>query len=387
MVTTNKHNASENLQDCEKIEGLGFSSFIYPLMFTCFIGMSTINIFSLAQVDSWISIIVGSIIGIIPFLLVMYIIKNSNGEDILTLNINIFGKVFGTIINVIINIILVLFASLILYNLSLFLDTQYIPDTSSLYVKILIMIPVIYAASRSIATISRISQAVLIINIILFLLSAIGIVSDFDMNNMLPVLAEGSVPTILGGIQYAIFAALPLFLLTIIPTKLLKNKKNIVRNSSIIYILTSIILLIMFVITTGVLGYEVVSVYKYPEYMVLKYFSLFDIIERIEGTLGIQFVFSMFVFITLIIYMCSKSINIVWKDLKLQQLLPTLLGILIIFISSIMFKNSTFATLFIGKYIPWIVGITFSIVILLEVIGVSIRNAINKKSNELVEEI
>lgn len=383
MVNENKDSNVENLQDCEKIEGLGFSSFIYPLMFTCFIGMATLNIFSVAQVDSWISVIVGAIIGLIPFSLVMYIIKNSKGENILDLNISLFGKRIGTIFNVIINIILIFLGSLILYNLSLFLDTQYIPDTSSLYVKILIMVPVIYAASRSIATISRISQVVLIINIALFLLSALGIISDFDTNNMLPVLAKGSMPVLFGGIQYAIFSGLPLFLLTIIPTKLLKNQKNIVRNSTIVYILTNVMILAMFVITIGILGYEVVSIYKYPEYMVLKQFSLFGIIERLEGTLGIQFVFSMFVFITLIIYICSKSINVVWKDLKLQQLFPTLIGILMIGISGIMFKNSTFATFFIGKYVPWIFGIVLSAIILILCIGIFVRNVINKKSTDL----
>ncbi len=384
MVNTENDIDTSKLNDSDKIQGLGVSSFIFPLIYSCFLGMASYNIFHTAQVNAYISVILGSLIGIIPFLLVMYILKNSGGEDIIDLNISLFGNVVGTIINAILNIALILFATLILYNLALFLDTQYIPDTSSLYVKILLITVIIYAASKSIATISRISQIIFIINLALFLLSCIGIVSEFDYNNLLPVLSDGIKPVVCGGIEYMIFGVLPLFLLTIIPTKLVKNKEHIMRNSSIMYIISSIIIFIIFLIITGVLGYEVISIYKYPEYMVLKKFSLFDIIERIENTLALQNVFSMFIFLTLIVYICSKSIKKVFNKLKSQELIPTLLGILILVLSNYIFENSSYATEFILKYIPYIVGIVLGVFILLTSITIFIRNLINKKSNDLL---
>lgn len=374
----------ENLTDAKQIKGMGFSSLIYSIFITCFLGMATYNIYNLAKVDSYISAIIGMVLGIIPLLLVMYIIKNSNGEDIVDLNIKLFGKVFGNIVNIIINVVLVLFASLILYNLSLFLDTQFIPDTSSLYVKILVMVPVLYAASKDIGTISRVSQIIFIINIGLFLLSAIGIFTEFDANNLLPVLENGVTPVFKGGIQYALFGGLPLFLLTVVPFKLVSNKEKVNRNVSIIYIITNVIIFCMFVITIGVLGYEVISIYKYPEYMVLKSFSLFGIVERIENTLALQFTFSMSITITLIVYICSKSVKSVFKKLKSQQLIPTIISIAIIAISSNLFENSAFATNIISKYAPYIVGITFSFLILFIASTIFLKNYINNKNEKRV---
>ena len=180
-----------SLDESDKIQGLGYSSFTYALMFSAFLGMGTTNLYNIAGVDTWISTIIGSILGIIPLLFILYIIKHSKGENILDLNLNIFGKVAGTILNVLLNIFVLFFSALIFYNLTLFLNTQYIPDTSNLYIKIVLIIPVIYAASKSIPVISRVSQIILIANIILFLFSFIGITEEMSIENLLPILSDG----------------------------------------------------------------------------------------------------------------------------------------------------------------------------------------------------
>ncbi len=370
MVNTD---TQEIQNDYDKVQSIGYSSFVYALMFNPFLGMATYNIFKIAKVDTWISVIIGSIIGIIPLLLILYIIKHSRGDNILDLNIRIFGKIFGNIMNILINISVILFVSLILYNLSLFLNTQYIPDTSSLYIKILIIIPVIYGASKSISTLSRVSQIVLIINVILFLISLFGITGDVNFNNMLPIMSDGILNPIFGAIQYAIFGVLPLFFLTIIPTKLVPDSEKITKKVSIMYILVNVILFIMIFITTAILGYEIISIYKYPEYMVLKRFSLFEIIERVENTLAIQFVFSMFVSITFGTYFINASLKKVFKKVKSQQIFVYIVGIALITISTVMFKNSDIATQFILNVVPYIIGITLSFFIIVTFIGVFIK--------------
>ncbi len=380
MVNTD---TQEIVNDYDKVQSMGYSSFVYALMINPFLGMAIYNIFKIAKVDTWVSALVGGIIGIIPLLLILYIIKHSNGDNILDLNIRIFGKVFGNIMNVLINISVILFVSLILYNLSLFLNTQYIPDTSSLYIKILIIIPVIYGASKSISTLSRVSQIVLIINVILFLISLFGIAGDVNFNNLLPVMSDGILNPIVGAIQYVIFGVLPLFFLTIIPTKLVPNSEKITKKVSIMYIVVNVILFIIFFVTTAILGYEIISIYKYPEYMVLKRFSLFEIVERVENTLAIQFVFSMFVSITFGASFINTSLKRVFKKVKSQQLFAYIVGIALIIISTVMFKNSDMATQFILNVAPYIIGITLSFFIITTFIGVFVKEkrCISKSNN------
>ena len=380
-------NSEELLDESDKIQGLGYSSFTHALMFRAFLGMGTYNIYSIAEVDAWISTIIGAIFGIIPLILILYIIKHSKGENILDLNLNIFGKFMGTILNVLLNIFILFFSALIFYNLTLFLNTQYIPDTSNLYIKIVLIIPVIYAASKSIPVISRVSQIVLIANIILFLLSIIGITENMSVDNLLPILSNGFYKPLLGSIQYVIFGVLPLFSLTIIPTKLIPNKDKIAKHVSIMYIITNIIIISIFTISISILGYEIISIYKYPEYMVLTNFSLFEIIERVENTLAIQNVFSMFMLIALSAYFINISIKKVFKKVKSQQLFPYLIGTLLVVLSTIMFRDSDMATKFIVNYAPYIIGIGFSFFIVITFIGIVVKEKIEKnKQNSIALE-
>ena len=54
MVDLN--NNTSNIQECDKIESMGVASFLYPLMITGLLGMGTYNIYSIAKVDSYISV-------------------------------------------------------------------------------------------------------------------------------------------------------------------------------------------------------------------------------------------------------------------------------------------------------------------------------------------
>ena len=50
--------------------------------------------------------------------------------------------------------------------MSQFIDIQFMPDTDTNYLRILMLIPIIYASSKNIKVISKISQIFAIINII-----------------------------------------------------------------------------------------------------------------------------------------------------------------------------------------------------------------------------
>ena len=96
------------IYDSNKVQGLGVSSLVYPLSLSTFWCMGIYNIFRMSQEDSYISAIIGMILGFIPLLVIMYIMKNSKGLDLIDLNNYLFGKVIGTCINVITNIIFIL---------------------------------------------------------------------------------------------------------------------------------------------------------------------------------------------------------------------------------------------------------------------------------------
>ena len=72
---------------------------------------SKINLYIIKNntgIDSWLTIILSYIIGIVPLFIIIYISNYQKELNLFEKNIYLFGKVFGTMINLVISIILFL---------------------------------------------------------------------------------------------------------------------------------------------------------------------------------------------------------------------------------------------------------------------------------------
>ena len=337
-----------------QIQGFGIPSLVYPLMVSSFLGMATTVMNKISGVDMPISILLGILIGIIPLSLVLFILNNSNGEDISDLNKQIFGKIIGNILNCILYIFTIFYASLILYNLTLFFDVQYMPETNPLFIKIIMCIPIIYAASKDVASITRLSQTLLILGILIFLVAAFGLIGDMNLENLQPVLSNGIASPLKASCIFGIFATLPLFFLLTIPTKFEASNKKRNKRIIVMYFISGFVIFMTYLITMGALGEKMVSIYKYPEYIVLKKISILFVIERIENTVALYFVFCMLMFIILVINFLNRNIEKMVPKFKYKGIIPYVLGLVIVITSYKMFPNSLVAENFIQKYVPYI---------------------------------
>lgn len=383
MVKSKEDNSSnKNSSNEQQIESLGYSSFIFALGKCFFLGMAMYILFNYSKIDTYISAGLGTIIGILILLFFIYIIKNKGSKDIIDLNINIFGKFIGNVLNFVLIIFVITMASIILYNLATFFNTQYLADTNALYIRLIILIPVVYAATKDIATISRISQVIMFITMIMFVLSFLGLGQWFDINNFYPILENGFKIPLVGALIFALFSTAPVFLLTIISRDQVNSEKHQGRKIIIMYILASIVLIGVIVGTLSVYGYDVISIYKYPEYMVLKQFSLFNIIERLENTLAIQFIFDMFLYMVLSIYFIIKTSSKVIKSDKLPKFMPYVIAILMLVIVNIVFKYPLEATTLITQYVPYLIGFGLMLPMFITFLGLFIKQTILKKQIE-----
>ena len=126
-----------------KINSLQFSIFIWYFITSSLIGIGVNLITSIAEKDSYISIIISYIIGFIPILLFIYLF---NKKIIITeLTIKLFGKTIGTIINIITSLLLLLISSIYLVSLLLItlleiFFTNKIPTTIKIIIQIITII-------------------------------------------------------------------------------------------------------------------------------------------------------------------------------------------------------------------------------------------------------
>ncbi len=377
MVENNEKTSND---ESNRLTTWGYSSFIVTLTKSGFLGMASYIMFSYSNIDTYISAILGTIIGIIPLLIFIFLMKHSENKDIIDLNNSLFGKIFGNILNVILNLAVLFMAIMALYNISQFMDIQYMPDTDTNYLRILILVPIVYAASKNINVISKISQIILMINLSIFLLTLFGTIGGGKIDNIFPILKNGIHPIINSTLVYVIFTTFPIFLLTIIPQSDVMQEKHKARKLFFMYLLGNIMLIIIIILTVIILGEDLIPMFRYPEYIALKKFKLFTIIERIENTLSLQFVFNSIMYLIVSFHFIIRSIKKIFKHTQRENLFPYILAIIVLIGSNLFFKNTTQSTNFIKQFVPYIICIGIFIPMAITFFGTLIKSI--KKKNE-----
>jgi len=300
----------------KKISYLELSSIVLTVIISFNLGINLYILKNNTGINSWISIIIAYLIGIIPLTLTIYISNYHPSLTIYEKNITLFGKTIGSIINIIISFILFVIAITILYNLISFITTQFLYHTPMLISAILLVALATYAATKEINVISHVSLILITINLIIFIISTLSLTKEIHLDYLLPILKTDQNNLIPTSLKIAIINTLPLLIILIIPKANITNQKKYSKSIIISYIIG---MLISFIITTGTistLGIYLTKTFEYAEYIVLKKIKLFGFLERIENISSIQWITESFIYLTLIIYSIAKSITHKKDDIK-----------------------------------------------------------------------
>lgn len=362
-----------------KTESLSASSIIYHILRTGAVGISLTNISRTVKQDSYISIIIGIITGLIPIAIYLYIMNTYKDLSIIEINEKVFGKKMGTVINIALSIFIYSFSAITLWNLADFTNSQFLNETPTFVIMFIFLIPVIYILCKGIITIARTSLLIFYINVIVYLFIIICLVGEIDLTNMLPFM-ESKIPDILtGSYSFIAYNILPFFILTIIPKNSIKNKEKFNKQSLIMYILCSLVTLSVCIFVIGIFGINLASVLLYPEYHVLKRISIFSTIERIESILSITWILSFFITITMGLYYVNRNIQHLTnvKKTSIQKIISIVISILLLIISEYSFTNLTQAQSFLRLIYPHLIW--FFLLIIPAVIAIMCK--IKKKAN------
>lgn len=370
-------NQNGSLENKEKIQSYGYASFIFLLVNSTLMGLNSFMVYSLAGADAYISCIVGTLIGFIVLGIFLYI-KNKNPEkNIIYLNQKLYGKVIGTTINMLLNAIVLIFMAVVMYNITFFLVTQYLPETQSLYVSLLIVIAILYTVTKGIVVMSKANQIFMFMKIGLFVVAAISLLQYHEIDNLYPILTNGWKNPILGSLIYVIFTISPVFFLTIIDREKIEEEKGSTKKIIVFYFLANLVITLIFFITTLVFGIEFISIYRYPEYMVLKKIKLFSSIGRIENILALQFLMDSFVCLALGVYFCVHSAKTYFKKAN-TNIVATIICISILIISNFIFTEPQQVQAFLKQYFLSILGVGFLGIMILTFMILLTKNIIGK---------
>ena len=320
------------------------------------------SLLRLIKQDSWIIPIMSTIIGIIFIFLIIYILDYKPKLEFNEKLISLFNKPIGSILTIIICLFCFFMCILTYLNLNNFIHGQFLSKTPTLAIAIICIIAIYYILTKGLNTIAKTGNILFFIAMILFFISFIGLLPFMQIENLKPFLNSKPTNYLEALNCFYSFNIVPMIFLTILPKDKINNPKlNITLTLS--FILSAFTMFIVMFSTLASFGYELTSLYKYPEFHVLKNISLMGLEARIESILIIQCIFDFFMFTVLTIYFIANNIKSIINIKKINSLYA-FLCILLVIITNYFSKYNVFLDDFALKYVHLPVSI-FSIVFII----------------------
>lgn len=326
----------------KKLSTLQLCAIEYFLILANNVGLTTYILFHYAKQDGMISIVLGTILGIIPLLIYLKIM-NTKPE------LNIFEKIetlfknTGTIINIILVLSITILTTINYNSLINFISSQYLSKTPNIIIALSFLPAIIYILKKGTTVIGRTVFILLIISASFVMLTISGLIWQIRIDNILPILEHGLKQPIICSLIYVTYNITPIFLLTTIPKNEIIDKEKLNKRIIITYIIANIIILIMFFLTLSVLGQNLSNLYQYPEYDVLKKVSLIGFIERTESTISLRWTFYVLTTTIMGIQFVTKYIKHIFKikNEKTNQKIITITSLIITLFGNKIFTSIT----------------------------------------------
>jgi len=282
----------------KKISVMQYNAMIFLLPITMFFGVGLSNISIHSQESFWISIIIGIILG--SFIVYGYskiIEKNSNS----VIENSSKKKIF---VYILISLVFIYIGIAILTNL---ITSIYLTEINPILLALPLLFLLLYGAFKGKIIIARIAVLILILALFLALSIILNLIPEVEIKNYLPLFNNSIWSILLQGFNFACYSSAPLMLLSLYSPNEIENYKSTSLINS--YLASCLMVSIIFILTIGVMGIDMVSLYRYPEYIVLKKVSFFRFVNNIENFNAFFWILT-YLFLIVISGSCLKeSIN------------------------------------------------------------------------------
>lgn len=307
-----------------------------------FLGTSTSLIIGLSGNATFLSCIIGFLLGLIFNIFIYYVNKKKKDLNI----VEVFDKGFIAHIG---KILLFLVGLVILNNSLVAVTTMtnsfYLIKTPAVIISGTILFIAYYSIRKGIKGFIRCIEILFPALILLFIIKVLFFGTMFNINNYKPFLDSDKVNIFKGSIIF--------FANTALPSLLMLNFKNTdytLKDNFKGYIIGSGSVVIFLILIVGVLGLPIAKVLRYPEYMILKNINFLNFIENIENLLNIAFIIDNIIIIVLSAFLCHNVIVSYVKGKTVIKIFDILfLGMMMLLCVKV-FNNSYINTLYLYKY-------------------------------------
>lgn len=332
------------------------SLLIFFIIFGGIFGTGINLLLKISEEDCWIATIIGIIIGFIPFYLFISLSTAFPDKNIFEIIETTFGKIFGKIINLVITLFASCFIFFCFWSLTNLISSQFLYETPQLFVYIIFAIPLIYILSKGIKVMLRSTIIIFFITILLYLITFVSLIPQVNIMNIYPILKNGFSPVIQASFGFVAYCIFPLCFLGAIPLHYYEDKENYKKYMVISYWIVGFLIFAIPFLIISIFGIELADLYQYPEFQILRRISIGGFIERIESTLSVQWIFALFILITIGMYFIKQGFYHVFcvKQRWVKNWINGIFLVVSIIFSLNFFRNNTIANEFSVRQFPFV---------------------------------
>lgn len=225
-------------------------------------------------------------------------------------------------IKVIICIVILLISTL---SSTMLTSNYLLSKTPTLLILLFFYGMLMYGKSKKLDVIGRISEIIILVSLVIYIIGYIGVGSSINISNMFPIMNSKFINVIKGIIIFMGASLLPNILL------LDECNDYKFKEISIGYVLGSIsIIVIMFFILT-IYGSELSSIARFPEYLILKKINIMDIVTNLENVLVMEWIVN-------IVICCLFSIKVLYESIN-KYLFYVIILMLLCSLEFVIFKD------------------------------------------------
>lgn len=355
----------------EKLNNFEIFTLNYFIIRASLIGITFNSLVNILKQDCWTIPILSILPGIIFIIILYEIIKYKPNLNISEKILKIFNKKIAKVILFLILVFNFVMTVFNLLNISIFIQSQFLNKTPLIIIIIMIIITTFYILTKGISVIARTSNILFYVSVFLVIISFIGLIPAFKIENIKPFFTA-SLSDYSNGISiFCYFNIIPMFMLTSIPKVTIKKPK--IKRVLIISFIISILSIFLIIFQTlATFGYKLTQLYEYPEFFALKHVSLANLSSRVESILITQLIFDMIIYNIFSIYFMNSIIKSTFKINK-NGLIYLILSIMIIFCTQIVSKYNLLIYRNYASIITFILNTIFITFILIFYLKIKMR--------------
>ena len=267
----------------------------YFLSKASFFGIGYSRLFNISSNDTWISIILGTLIGII----IVYIIskfmdlkKGTSLKDFLNKSI-------------ILKCLIIILCSYIFLEeimvLTNFMTSFFLLKTPNICISIPILVVIIYILNKGLRPTLKTNEILFYISIFITIITFLTLLIYPNYDYLRPVFITSYSNILKSSLLYTTYSTIPLLLLT----NLENDGKSIIK----MYLVSSLRILLLSIFILSIFGPALTKVYRFPEYIVLKRIKILSFIEKIESLLSIIYIFDNYILMLLSSYTINSLLG------------------------------------------------------------------------------